>query len=413
MAAAVDGEVLAVDPGLERTVDRLEEVVAVVLDVERQQVVAEQPVEDGLLPRADAERLGVRPRDVPELAHHRVGPHLLDHPRQQREVVVLHEDNRLGVADFVEHGIGEAPVDLDVLAPVAVVEHRARVGDVAQRPQGAVGQAVVVAVLLARRQPHPPQGVGRIVGRHAETAARVRRLAIAGAAAVRDPGAAARPHHRIECGDQAAGRLHPVHPRPRLAADQPADQPRRPHVLHVDVRLAIGDDNQARVAEPLGHVHRQGGCGHDAAPVVVDTAEIDQRHRDVGRRLEAVASARGPAADDDRRIGGAEGVLIGEVVTEVGDPRRLAGAPLHVVGDPAHRVAFGPAGGGQVLVNVGADQAAQGTAAGSTARRPHRPGPGPRRAGPSAPPGRAPPPRRPWPRCGSHARRRAPGRGGG
>ena len=38
-----------------------------VLDVERQQVVAQQAVEDLVLPGADAEHLAVRPGDVPEL----------------------------------------------------------------------------------------------------------------------------------------------------------------------------------------------------------------------------------------------------------------------------------------------------------------------------------------------------------
>ena len=97
-----DGEVLAVDPGLDAGVDRVEEVVAVELDVEAQQVVAEQAVDDLLAPRADAERLAVRPGNVPELADDRIGPRLLDEPRQQREVVVLHEDDRALVADLVD-----------------------------------------------------------------------------------------------------------------------------------------------------------------------------------------------------------------------------------------------------------------------------------------------------------------------
>ena len=110
-AAAPGGEVLVVDARLERAIDGVEEVVAVILDVKAQQIVAEQPVQDVLAPRADAERLAVRPRNVPELADRHVGPRLLDESRQQREVIVLHEHHRAIVADLFDHRIGEAAVD--------------------------------------------------------------------------------------------------------------------------------------------------------------------------------------------------------------------------------------------------------------------------------------------------------------
>ena len=89
------GERLAVDARLEQAVDGVEEVVAVELRVEAEDAAAEQAVEQLGAPRADRERLGVGPRDVPERDDRRVGQALADHPRQQREVVVLHQHDRI------------------------------------------------------------------------------------------------------------------------------------------------------------------------------------------------------------------------------------------------------------------------------------------------------------------------------
>src|SRR6266436_324253 len=63
---ARDGELLPLDPRLEGPLGRLEEVVAVVLGVEAHQVGPEHAEQELLLPRADAEGLRVRPRDMPE-----------------------------------------------------------------------------------------------------------------------------------------------------------------------------------------------------------------------------------------------------------------------------------------------------------------------------------------------------------
>ena len=70
--AAGHRKMLPVDLGFQRAVDGVQEVVAVVLDVEGQQVVAQQAVENFLLPGADAEHLGIRPGNVPELDHDQI-----------------------------------------------------------------------------------------------------------------------------------------------------------------------------------------------------------------------------------------------------------------------------------------------------------------------------------------------------
>ena len=139
---------LVVDARLERAIDGVEEVVAVILHVKAEQIVAEQSVQDVLAPRADAKRLAVGPRNVPELADGHVRPRLLHEARQQREVIVLHEDDGAIVGHLLDHRIGEAAVHPHVLLPVGIVEFGTRVGDVTERPERVVGAAVVVALLF-------------------------------------------------------------------------------------------------------------------------------------------------------------------------------------------------------------------------------------------------------------------------
>ena len=79
----------------------VEEVVAVELGVEAEHGAAEQAVDDLLPPGTDAEGFGVRPGNVPEGDDGRLGQSLPHHAGQQREVVVLHEHDRVvSVASF-------------------------------------------------------------------------------------------------------------------------------------------------------------------------------------------------------------------------------------------------------------------------------------------------------------------------
>ncbi|MCR4414716.1 MAG: hypothetical protein NUV77_20055 [Thermoguttaceae bacterium] len=229
---------LHVDLRLDRAVHGVQEVVAVVLDVERQEVVAQQAVQDFVLPRADAERLAIGPGDVPELGDHEVVAGILEHPRQQGEVVVLDEHHRRFAADLVEHRGGELPVDLDVLLPIGAVEPRPGIGDVAQRPEGLVGEPVVVALLLGLGEPDAPEGVRGAFRGNGHAVLFVDDGLVGVAAAVGHPGAAADPHHGIQGGRQAAGRAH--------AADRIA-------VVGVDIGLAVGDDHDLQAVEPLAH----------------------------------------------------------------------------------------------------------------------------------------------------------------
>ena len=101
--------------------------------------------------------------------------------------------------------LGEAFVDGAVRAPVGLAEYRSREGDMAQRPKTFVGEAIVVPVLLGFGYPDAPQRVFGSAGRHGDAIVRVDRLLVGTATAVCDPGSAARPHNRLQCGDEAAG----------------------------------------------------------------------------------------------------------------------------------------------------------------------------------------------------------------
>jgi hypothetical protein len=155
MPATDDGEFLVVHTRLERTFDRLEEVITVVLNVERQQIVPEQAVQDRVGPWADAEGLGIGPRNMPELTNDDVRTGVFDEAREQREMVILDEHDRRSAADLLEHGFSETPIDAAVRFPIALVELWTRVRDVAERPDRTVCSAVVVAVFLLFGQPHP------------------------------------------------------------------------------------------------------------------------------------------------------------------------------------------------------------------------------------------------------------------
>src|SRR5258708_20429752 len=125
---------------------------------------------------------------MPEDCDARVGPLLLDHPGQQCEVVVLHQDDRPNsVFDLLEQGIGELSVDCLVIIPVAGPKNRAGVGDMAEWPQSLIGKSVAIPLFLFLGEPHAAQSVLRAFWRHAEVTAPIRRFHIRTAAALRNP----------------------------------------------------------------------------------------------------------------------------------------------------------------------------------------------------------------------------------
>ena len=120
-----------VDAAFHEPVGRLEEIVAVKLGVEAEDGRAEQPVDDLFAPRADAEGLRIRPRNMPEGDKGRFGQPSSHHAWEKREVVILYQDNGIVLRGFLYHRIGEALIHGDIMLPVAVAKNRPDEGDVA------------------------------------------------------------------------------------------------------------------------------------------------------------------------------------------------------------------------------------------------------------------------------------------
>ena len=119
---------------------------AVLRRLKADDAAAEQSFEHFVLIRTDREALGVRPGNVPERENRRARKATPQHSRHEREVIVLHEHDRIVAAGFGGHRVREALIDALVLQPVAAAEDRMRVRQMAERPQRFVREAVVVAV---------------------------------------------------------------------------------------------------------------------------------------------------------------------------------------------------------------------------------------------------------------------------
>src|SRR5476649_1695156 len=101
-SAARDVEALAIDFGFQLGIYRIQKVLAVLAQMEPQKVVAQHPVQQFLLPGKAPEYFRIGPRNVPELRHDQVRIPLLQHRRQQREMVVLNEHKGWLVAGFLK-----------------------------------------------------------------------------------------------------------------------------------------------------------------------------------------------------------------------------------------------------------------------------------------------------------------------
>ena len=119
-------------------------------------------------------------------------------------MIVLDQNHRVFGSRFFTYDIGKSPIDTHVLFPVRGAKYRTDVGDVAQRPQPFVGKTCIVALLFLRREPDPPQGVGRLLRRHAKAVVTVDGRVVRAAAAMRNPGSGTGAHDRLQCRDQSA-----------------------------------------------------------------------------------------------------------------------------------------------------------------------------------------------------------------
>src|SRR5262245_7640887 len=122
---------LAVDSALHELVGRLKEVVAVKLRVKTQNCAPQKSIDDLLAPGADAKSLRIGPGDMPERQDGGIGQPLADHSRQESEVIVVHQNNRVITARLIHYYVGEALVDRHVLIPILLAKRRPHKGDVA------------------------------------------------------------------------------------------------------------------------------------------------------------------------------------------------------------------------------------------------------------------------------------------
>ena len=118
--------------------------------LEADQVGAEQPLEDLAPPRQLLEQLGRRERDVQEEADPQVGPQLAQHLRAPA-AAGSRAPRPSRPRRPARRPLGEPLVDRDVGVPPLAVELRLGDDVVVERPQRAVGEALVVTPRSPRR----------------------------------------------------------------------------------------------------------------------------------------------------------------------------------------------------------------------------------------------------------------------
>jgi hypothetical protein len=162
--------------------DAIEKIGGVAHGLEFDQIIPQQASEQELMGprRQKPQDVRWRKRDVPELMDERRRPHRAHELGDEREVVIMDPHDRAPVASlgFVGNGVGEAQVD----RPIAFPERRPKLEvldeHVAQRPQRAVGEPMVVALDVRIIEPDAAQRVGLLIGRHANASRPIRRLVI-------------------------------------------------------------------------------------------------------------------------------------------------------------------------------------------------------------------------------------------
>ena len=244
--------------------DQPDEVGGAAGQLEADQVGAEQPLEQLAPPRQLLEQLGRRERDVQVEADPQVGPELAQHLRDQLHLVVVHPHQGALVGQLGGL-VGEPLVDLDVGVPPLAVELRLGHQVVVERPQGGVGEALVVALDLLGGHRHRVQ---------VEAVGLERLEVLLGAARPAHPDPVVGAHHRLDRGDQAAGRGSPLDGAVGLL--DPVD------------RQPVRDDH-----EVMAHALHPRHAGRAAYPTPSEGA--------YAARLAGDAGSAGRAAGDRRR----------------------------------------------------------------------------------------------------------------
>ena len=98
---------LGVYARFDRALDGFQEICAVVLQVEPEQIVPQHSVKQFVLPGKCPEGLAIGPGYVPELSHREFWIIPLQHCRQKGQVIVLYENHGLLAVGLFQHRIGE------------------------------------------------------------------------------------------------------------------------------------------------------------------------------------------------------------------------------------------------------------------------------------------------------------------
>lgn len=267
----------------------LQEVRPIALELEGEQIVGGEPVDQLGAPRANPQAIRMRPRNVPEERRADAFAPRAKRRRDEREVIVLQEHRRIARVELLVDRRREPFVDLAVGRPLLAAEARAHVDDMAERPQPLVGKAAVVRGKRRLLEPQPAQRIRGMFRRHQHLVGIVDDQAIGGARPVRNPGAAALAHQRVERHGDAAGCR-----RPRDAAIVAAD---------VQIRLAVRDDEQRTTgARLLLAGARQAAPEEHRSDQLVDRDERDEQRLQLRSPTGKFRGDNRGQADGDARL---------------------------------------------------------------------------------------------------------------
>src|SRR5882724_2994914 len=124
-----------VDARLEHAVHRFQEIVAMGLDMETNQVCSQQAFQQFTPPGTDAEGFRIRPGNMPEDGYTRVRPVQFNQPRQQSEVIILNQYNwprRIG--DLFQYCFSKFSVHFEIALPIGRAKNRTSMGNMTERP---------------------------------------------------------------------------------------------------------------------------------------------------------------------------------------------------------------------------------------------------------------------------------------
>ena len=193
--------------------DAAQEVAGVGGALEADQVGSEQALDDVPAPGQLREDLQRREGNVVEEADLQVRAVLAQHLRDQLQLVVL-DPHRGALGGHGGGGVGEPAVDGPVGVPPGAVELRRRNDVVIERPQGGVGEALVIQLHLGGAQRHRQQ-VHVVMVELVQLFVR--------SAVPAHPRAVGLGHHRRQRSDQPAGGAAPRFRRRRSSPGPRAD----------------------------------------------------------------------------------------------------------------------------------------------------------------------------------------------